>query len=146
MTEKEFEQQLQDLTQQAYKSGISPENVVSLLDMFLDGLEGDIENRTVDVGSTFDASQILFHVHERESLRYDNVNETFVYITPKSYFAKYGCQYDQYFDSGLPPCFRESSENIFTYKGTVAEARDILIKAGYSECPKFSAFIDSCEM
>ena len=64
-----------------------------------------------------------------------------VYITPKEYFETEGYMYDQYFDSGIPSNFSEASENTFTYRGSVEEARNRLLLEGFVEDPKFADFM-----
>lgn len=101
--------------------------------------EEDDEDR--DPYDGIDPDQVLFFVREEDDPWGGDGTQTVVYITPKEYFETEGYMYDQYFDSGLPKCFEEVSENTFTYRGSVDEARNRLLSDGFVEDSKFAEFM-----
>jgi hypothetical protein len=69
-----------------------------------------------------------------------------IVITPKSYWDKEKCCYDQHIDGiliDMPRGFGEACESDFEYEGTIKEAIKKLVDSGFFFSEKFQSFIEN---
>ena len=104
-------------------------------------------NRNDDTGyydMPLDFGYYYYAIQEEEDpWEDDGVTRTMVYFCPSEYFDVVGYMWDQYtpMEDNLPDDFDQCAEGMYTYAGTLEEARVACEKLGLTFSQEFQDFL-----